>query len=88
METENGKTIVWASDTLATLRSYSVRVRQTFGHALRDAQFGQRHAKAKALRGFGGSGVLEVVQWDSRGTYRLAWAQEHHEQWRRIEERR
>ena len=73
MNAEPSRSIVWLADTLATLRGYSVRVRQTFGHALRDAQFGRRHAKTKVLRGFGGAGVLEIVESDSRGSFRLVY---------------
>jgi len=40
------------------------------GHALDFAQRGDRHEAAKVLKGFGGGGVLEVVEDDSDGTYR------------------
>lgn len=33
-----------------------------FGFALHLAQTGKKHANAKPLRGFGGAGVLEVVE--------------------------
>jgi phage-related protein len=41
-------------------------VQDTFGYALHLAQIGGRHEQAKALKGFGGAGVLEVVG-DHRG---------------------
>jgi len=41
-------------------------VKDFFGHALRLAQFGGKHVDAKPLKGFGGAGVLEVVE-DYRG---------------------
>ena len=41
-----------------------------FGFALRFAQSGEQHPAAKALKGFGGAGVLEVVENDAAGTYR------------------
>ena len=45
-------------------------VQDTFGYALHLAQAGQKHPDAKPLKGFGGAGVLEVVE-DSHGdTYR------------------
>ena len=48
-------------------------VQDTFGYALHLAQIGGRHDQAKALKGFGGAGVLEVVE-DHRGdTYRAAY---------------
>ncbi len=44
------------------------------GYALYLAQVGDKHPAAKPLRGFGGAGVLEVVE-DHRGnTYRCIYA--------------
>lgn len=37
-------------------------VRDVFGYALHLAQAGQKHPDAKPLKGFGGAGVLEVVE--------------------------
>ncbi|GHT95103.1 toxin RelE [Betaproteobacteria bacterium] len=45
-------------------------VRHFFGHALSAAQFGRQHIAAKVLQGFGGTGVLEIVDNDEGGTYR------------------
>lgn len=42
-------------------------------HALDFAQHGEQHAAAKALKGFGGAGVLEVVEDDTGGTYRAVY---------------
>ena len=47
--------------------------RRTFGHALRLAQAGSKHERAKPLQGFGGAGVLEVVENDEGGTYRAVY---------------
>lgn len=43
------------------------------GYALRDAQFGGRRINAKMLKGFGGAGVLEVVEDFDRNTYRVVY---------------
>ena len=40
------------------------------GYALYLAQVGRKHEAAKALKGFGGAGVLEIVEDDVGGTYR------------------
>jgi phage-related protein len=48
-------------------------VRMFFGHALYFAQVGKRHDAAKALKGFSGAGVLEVVEDDAGGTYRAVY---------------
>jgi phage-related protein len=48
-------------------------VRRFFGYALSLAQAGVRYDAAKALKGFGGAGVLEVVEDDAGGTYRAVY---------------
>jgi phage-related protein len=48
-------------------------VRRLFGYALSLAQAGDRHDAAKVLKGFGGAGVLEVVEDDTGGTYRAVY---------------
>jgi len=50
-----------------------VVVRKFFGHALHFAQNGEQHDAAKVLKGFGGAGVLEVVEDDAAGTYRAVY---------------
>ena len=48
-------------------------VRRFFGHALNFAQHGERHDAAKVMKGFGGAGVLEIVEDDLGGTYRAVY---------------
>lgn len=55
------------------MKSLPDDVQDTFGHALRVAQFGGKHGAAKTLQGFGGAGVLEIVEDDSGGTYRAVY---------------
>lgn len=50
-----------------------VEVRRFFGFALSLAQAGDKHDAAKVLKGFGGAGVLEVVENDIGGTYRAVY---------------
>lgn len=45
-------------------------IRKFFGHALHFAQRGEKHDAAKALKGFGDAGVLELTGNDAHGTYR------------------
>ena len=49
-------------------------VRRFFGYALSLAQAGDQHDAAKVLKGFGSAGVLEVVENDRSGTYRVVYA--------------
>ena len=50
-----------------------VPIRKFFGHALDFAQRGDKHDAAKALKGFGGAGVLEIVEDGRGGTYRAVY---------------
>jgi phage-related protein len=50
-----------------------VSVRKFFGHALDFAQRGEQHNAVKILKGFGGAGVLEIVENDQGNTYRAAY---------------
>jgi phage-related protein len=45
-------------------------VRREIGFAIFSAQRGEKHPKAKPLRGFGGASVLEVVEDHDKETYR------------------
>lgn len=53
--------------------SLPLDARKFFGHALHFAQRGDRHDAAKPLKGFGGAGVLEIVEGDVGGTYRAVY---------------
>ena len=48
-------------------------VRKFFGHALDFAQRGDKHDAAKVLKGFGGAGVLEIIDDGRGGTYRAVY---------------
>ena len=66
------RTLVWLVDTLDTLRSFPVGVRQKLGFALYQAQIGAKHESAKPLRGFDAP-VWEVRAEDPSGTYRAVY---------------
>lgn len=74
-ETEPGdpKPVFWVASSLRDLREFPKGVRQTVGQALFDAQTGGKHPGAKPLKGFGGAGVLEVVEEDDGKTYRAVY---------------
>jgi phage-related protein len=65
------KSLYFVSGSQKDLRGLPLKVRQSFGYALYLAQLGDRHPSAKSLRGFGGGGVVEVVEDDEGGTYRV-----------------
>ena len=56
----------WIGSSKRDLLALPEEVIDVFGYALYLAQKGGRHAQAKVLHGFGGTGVLDVVE-DSRG---------------------
>ncbi len=57
----------------AELRAMPKRVRFDFGYAILLAQCGEKHPDAKPLKGYGGAGVLEVVENFDRDTYRCVY---------------
>lgn len=67
------KPIVWIGGSKKDLMVLPTEVRRFFGHALDFAQRGDQHGAAKVLKGFGGAGVLEVVENDIGGTYRAVY---------------
>lgn len=48
-------------------------VRDEIGHALYQAQKGEKSEKAKPLKGFGSAAILEIVESDVGGTYRAVY---------------
>ena len=69
----NGKPLQWIGSSRKDLMDLPADVRRLFGFALSLAQAGDRHDAAKVLKGFGGAGVLEVVEDDIGGTYRAVY---------------
>jgi len=67
------KQLVWVGSSRRDLREFPPAVRRTLGVALFAAQLGETPPDAKPLRGFGGAGVLELIE-DHRGdTYRAVY---------------
>ncbi len=48
-------------------------IQDIFGYALHLAQGGRKHDQAKPLKGFGGAGVLEVIEGHMGDTYRAVY---------------
>jgi phage-related protein len=67
------KTLEWIGSSHKDLMTLPANVRRLFGFALSLAQVGDKHEAAKVLKGFGGTGVLEVVEDDVGGTYRAVY---------------
>jgi phage-related protein len=63
----------WVGSTRKDLKEFPDEVTRAMGHALNLAQIGDKSPDAKPLKGFGGAGVLEIVEdWDG-DTYRAVY---------------
>lgn len=67
------KPLYWVGSSKKDLQSLPEDVQDVFGYALHLAQAGGKHAQAKPLKGFGGAGVLEVVEDFFSDTYRAVY---------------
>jgi len=63
----------WVERALDELLDLPEAVRRSMGYALRFAQAGVKPDTAKPLKGFGGAGVLEVVENHDGDTYRAVY---------------
>ena len=63
----------WLGDSRTRLRSFPEEVKNDIGAAIMWAQLGDKHPDAKALSGFGGARVLEVVENHDGDTYRAVY---------------
>jgi phage-related protein len=67
------KPVEWIGSSRDDLRAFPQEVRRVMGQAIDDAQCGDESPAAKAMRGFGGRGVLEVVDDFDGDTYRAVY---------------
>jgi phage-related protein len=67
------KPVIWVGSSRKDLREFPEPVQDRMGYALYVAQRGGKHRDAKALRGFGGAGVVEVIQDYGGDTFRAVY---------------
>jgi phage-related protein len=67
------KPIEWIGSSLKDLRAFPEEVKDAVGVALDVAQQGEKHEAAKPLQGFGGAGVLEIIDDFDGDTYRAVY---------------
>lgn len=67
------KPVRWIGSSRDDLRAFPEAVRLRVGGALWEAQLGRKAPWAKPLKGFGGAGVLEVVDDHDGDTYRAVY---------------
>lgn len=73
MSLQGEKPLIWLGSSKKDLMSLPHEVQRFFGFALDFAQRGEKHDDVKVLKGFGGAGVLEIVENDIGGTYRAVY---------------
>jgi phage-related protein len=67
------KPVVWIGSSRSDLASFPEDIKDAIGFALYIAQRGGKHADAKPLQGFGGAGILEIVENHAGDTYRAVY---------------
>ena len=72
-EDPSPKPVRWVGSSRDDLREFPEEVRNRVGGALWEAQLGRKARYAKPLKGFGGAGVLEVVDDFDGDTYRAVY---------------
>lgn len=73
MSSQSIKPVEWVASSYKDFRSFPDLVQDVMGFALYMAQIGRMHTKAKPLKGFGGAGVLEIVDDHQGDTYRATY---------------
>lgn len=70
---EELRPVRWVGSALRDLKGFPRGVQRDFGQALYAAQCGDIYPSVKALKGFGGASVLEIVAPFDTDTYRAAY---------------
>ena len=67
------KPVKWVGSSRRDLRAFPAPVRRDIGQALYAAQWGEEYPSVKAMQGFGGRSVLEIVAPYAGDTYRAVY---------------
>ncbi|MFI5088678.1 MAG: type II toxin-antitoxin system RelE/ParE family toxin [Terriglobales bacterium] len=76
---ELGRALTWMGSSRRDLRGFPRQVRRDIGQALYTAQQGETDPSTKALRGFGGGSVLEIITDHQGGTWRAVYTVRYHD---------
>jgi phage-related protein len=71
--TQQPKPVRWVGSSKVDLSGFPPEVRRRVGRALWEAQIGGKATYAKPMRGFGGAGVLEIVDDFDGDTFRAVY---------------
>lgn len=67
------KPVDWIGSSYRDFREFPETVQDQMGYALYLAQTGRTPSSAKPLKGFGGAGVVELVEDDAHGSWRAVY---------------
>ena len=67
------KELEWIGSSRKDMQALPLPVQRTFGYALYFAQLGDKPPEAKILKGFDGTGVLELIEDHKGDTYRAVY---------------
>jgi phage-related protein len=67
------KPVLWVGSSRRDIKTFPRPVQREVGHALYAAQCGEEYPSVKALKGFGGRTVLEIVAPHEGDTYRAVY---------------
>ena len=73
------KPVRWVGSARRDLKSFPRSVQRHIGQALYAAQCGEEYPSVKALKGFGGRAVLEIVAPHEGDTYRAVYTVRFHD---------
>ncbi|MGL4488570.1 MAG: type II toxin-antitoxin system RelE/ParE family toxin [Rhizobiaceae bacterium] len=73
MNEHHAKPLFWIASSRKDLKGLPLSVRRGFGLSLFAVQMGETPPSAKPLKGFGGAGVLELIEDDRGSTYRAVY---------------
>ena len=73
MDESEPRKLAWVASSRSDMQSLPRPVQRVFGYALYAAQCGEKPPEAKPLKGFGGAGVLELVEDYKGNTYRAVY---------------
>jgi phage-related protein len=70
------KRLIWIGSSRQDLKEFPDEIQDEMGHALYQAQMGDRHNHAKMLSGLGSAKIIEIRETDRSGTYRVVYTVE------------
>lgn len=73
------KPVRWIASSRRDLKTFPKAVKRDIGQALYAAQRGEEYPSVKALKGFGGRSVLEIIALHRTDTYRAVYTVRFHD---------